>query len=217
MPLSMWIVSTCDSAPEILEQLNGCRSVNVQGIVVRKSVVPPDPSRHIFCPNDPWESDLLSNSPIDILLCAGYPRKIGSRVLSRCQLGGFNVHPSLLPLYAGKMPRQQIYKDQYPWAGITVHELTEHFDAGPIVLQLRCALPVPYSLEHLARVEEQLTVSAIQAFLRLIESTGSPASIPQETTQLNLGARRHRFGRERCGSCVSIALRGNIVRADTFS
>jgi len=160
MPLSMWLVATCDVAPEILQLVQNCPAVSLAGIVVRKSAAIPSGLRVAFHANDPWEAALLSLPPVDFLLCAGYPRKIGHAVLTHCRIGGFNVHPSLLPLYPGRNPRLQIVRDQYPWAGVSIHKLTEVIDGGPIILQFRIALRRPYSIEDLKQLEEWATVTS---------------------------------------------------------
>ena len=179
MPLSMWLVSTCDSAPEILRVLHNCPAINVAGIVVRRSVVSPNELR-VFRPHDPWEAALLSGPPVDVLLCAGYPKKISRQVLTHCLLGGFNIHPSLLPLYPGRMPRLQIFGDQYPWAGVSIHRLTDVLDGGPIVLQFRVAMQLSYSIEELIQQEEWLTVLAVTAFANLLMPHRVIASVPQD-------------------------------------
>jgi hypothetical protein len=113
MPLSMWLVSTCDATLEILRLVNSCQAVVLSGIVVRRSLAVPNELSVVFHADDPWEAALLSETPVDLLLCVGYPKKISNAVLAHCRFGGFNVHPSLLPLYPGRRPGPQIVRDQY--------------------------------------------------------------------------------------------------------
>ena len=46
-----------------------------------------------------------------------------------------NIHPSLLPQYAGLHPQQQALDDGASVSGATVHFVNTELDAGPIVLQ----------------------------------------------------------------------------------
>ncbi len=46
-----------------------------------------------------------------------------------------NIHPSLLPKYAGLHPQQQALDDGATESGATVHFVNKDLDAGPIVLQ----------------------------------------------------------------------------------
>jgi folate-dependent phosphoribosylglycinamide formyltransferase PurN len=52
-----------------------------------------------------------------------------------------NVHPSLLPAFAGLMNRkvhEAVLSAGVPETGCTIHQVTEEVDGGPIVLQKRC-------------------------------------------------------------------------------
>ncbi len=168
MSLSMWLIATCDAAPEILDQILPNPAIAMAGVVFRRSAMIPQNVKSGFHVGDPWEAALLSTPGVDFLLCAGYPSKIGNPVLAHCRLGGFNVHPSLLPEYPGRLPGPQIVKDQFPWAGITIHSMTQVIDSGPIVLQVRAAMRRPYTGEELERVEKHLTVSSVTTFVHLL-------------------------------------------------
>lgn len=46
-----------------------------------------------------------------------------------------NIHPSLLPAYAGPNPWQEMFSCRERMGGVTVHRLSEVVDAGEIVMQ----------------------------------------------------------------------------------
>ncbi|MDH5368954.1 MAG: formyltransferase family protein [Gammaproteobacteria bacterium] len=84
------------------------------------------------------QSGLISKLQLykpDIILVSCYGRRLSVSSLSTARKGSFNVHPSLLPAFRGPNPlfwqfRQGVYD-----YGITIHRLTEEFDAGNIVAQ----------------------------------------------------------------------------------
>lgn len=82
---------------------------------------------------------------VNLVVLAGYMKRLGPRTLAH--FGGriLNIHPALLPAYGG----QGMYGERVHAAvlaageretGVTVHLVTEQYDQGPIVAQ--CRLPV---------------------------------------------------------------------------
>lgn len=75
----------------------------------------------------------IYRSRAELIICAGYPTRLDVRPGDPTP--AVNVHPSPLPEGRGPAP--------IPWAivtgrettGVTIHEMVERFDAGPILLQ----------------------------------------------------------------------------------
>ena len=80
---------------------------------------------------------LINNNLLEFELCISvhWRKKISTNILSICNKGGVNLHPSLLPKYAGcsSLAWALIFKEKY--VGYTWHKLTEDFDQGDIVYQ----------------------------------------------------------------------------------
>jgi phosphoribosylglycinamide formyltransferase-1 len=76
----------------------------------------------------------------DIICLAGYMRLISGDFISRYEGRIINIHPSLLPLFAGLHTHQRAIDAGMKIAGCTVHFVTEGMDEGPIVAQ--AAVPV---------------------------------------------------------------------------
>lgn len=80
----------------------------------------------------------LRSREVDLIALAGY-----NQILSGCLLEVFaerivNVHPSLLPAFAGGMapePQRQALAYGVKVSGCTVHLVTAEVDAGPILAQ----------------------------------------------------------------------------------
>jgi len=91
--------------------------------------------------NIPASQEPPSQSQIDYFtmqgcgcfLSAGYPYKIPR--IDETKTRGINLHPSLLPQGRGLMPTPHIILNHPQASGLTVHKLTDKFDAGDILHQ----------------------------------------------------------------------------------
>jgi phosphoribosylglycinamide formyltransferase-1 len=70
---------------------------------------------------------------------AGYMRLLSAGFVGRFRERILNIHPSLLPAFAGLHPQRQALAAGVKISGCTVHFVDEGLDSGPIVLQR----PVP--------------------------------------------------------------------------
>ncbi|MGE7369913.1 phosphoribosylglycinamide formyltransferase [Neorhizobium sp. NPDC001467] len=84
--------------------------------------------------------DALDVIKPDIICLAGYMRLISGAFVSRYEGRIINIHPSLLPLFAGLHTHQRAIDAGMKIAGCSVHFVTEGMDEGPIVAQ--AAVPV---------------------------------------------------------------------------
>jgi hypothetical protein len=85
--------------------------------------------------------DLIESLQPDVIVVACYPRLIPRMIREIPRLGSLNVHPSLLPAHRGPDPLFWIMRDGGDGCGVTVHELSDAFDAGDILAQQ--AVPYP--------------------------------------------------------------------------
>lgn len=84
--------------------------------------------------------DALDAIKPDFICLAGYMRLISGEFISCYEGRMLNIHPSLLPLFAGLHTHQRAIDSGMKIAGCTVHFVTEGMDEGPIVAQ--AAVPV---------------------------------------------------------------------------
>jgi phosphoribosylglycinamide formyltransferase-1 len=87
----------------------------------------------------------LASYAVDLVVLAGYMKRLGPEVLARWQGRIVNVHPSLLPRFGGKgMYGERVHAAVLAAGeavtGATIHHLTEEYDQGPIIAQV--AVPV---------------------------------------------------------------------------
>jgi len=103
---------------------------------------------------------LLLHEDIDWLVLAGFLAKVPDCILDVYRQRVLNIHPSLLPKYGGK----GMYGDKVHRAvlaagesqsGITIHYVSEAYDAGEVVAQYACpVLPGDTPDTLAARVHE---------------------------------------------------------------
>lgn len=79
--------------------------------------------------------DLSELKQVDYLLAACFPYRIPDRITHSPRIASLNLHPSLLPLYRGPDPIFWQLKKAEANTGVSLHVLTNKFDAGPVVKQ----------------------------------------------------------------------------------
>lgn len=83
-------------------------------------------------------SEVLKDYEIDLIVLAGYLRKIGDKLLARYRI--INTHPSLLPKFGGKgmhgmHVHQAVIDAGEKISGVTVHFVNDEYDSGSIIRQ----------------------------------------------------------------------------------
>jgi phosphoribosylglycinamide formyltransferase-1 len=82
----------------------------------------------------------LKDAQVDLVCLAGYMRLLSATFVRAFEGRILNVHPSLLPSFAGLDAQHQALGHGVKVTGCTVHFVDEFLDAGPIVMQ--AAVPV---------------------------------------------------------------------------
>ena len=97
----------------------------------------------------------LKEARVDLIVLAGYMRKIGPKVLSAYHNRIINIHPSLLPkyggqgMYGGKVNEAVIAAGERE-SGVTVHLVDDAYDTGAIVDQTKVPVFTSDTAEDLA-------------------------------------------------------------------
>jgi phosphoribosylglycinamide formyltransferase-1 len=84
-----------------------------------------------------------------------------------------NVHPSLLPKYAGGMDNdvhKKVLKNNDSETGCTIHFVTEELDAGPILVQKKCVVEVNDTPSSLKKRVQKLEGQAFLEAINLIQN-----------------------------------------------
>tara|TARA_B110000495_G_scaffold32637_1_gene25422 strand:- start:416 stop:874 length:459 start_codon:yes stop_codon:yes gene_type:complete len=115
----------------------------------------------------------LADENIDLVVLAGYMKKLGPRVLEDYRDRIINVHPSLLPRHGGpgfygSRVHKAVIESGDSETGATVHLVNDDYDMGKALLQEKITVKVddtPDSLaERLQPIEHKLLIEVIQQF-----------------------------------------------------
>ncbi|RYZ19961.1 MAG: hypothetical protein EOO16_18315 [Chitinophagaceae bacterium] len=125
---------------------------------------------------------LLQNNPELVVISFGFPLRIPASFLADAGHRFYNVHFSLLPRYAGPVPVFWQLRAGDPHGGVTVHQVSERMDAGPVAAQQAVNL---FPGETYGLYNARLTAAAVplvQALLDSFANGDGPQLCPQDTT-----------------------------------
>jgi phosphoribosylglycinamide formyltransferase-1 len=113
----------------------------------------------------------LQAHAVDIVLLIGYMRIVSAEFVAAFRNRILNVHPSLLPEFAGGM-NEAVHRDVLvagkTETGCSVHIVTEALDAGPVLVQKKCVINKNDSVETLkARVQALEGPALLEAIEKL--------------------------------------------------
>jgi phosphoribosylglycinamide formyltransferase-1 len=83
---------------------------------------------------------LLREKQVDVVCLAGFMRLLSAYFVEQFPNRILNIHPSLLPSFAGLEAQSQALEHGVRISGCTVHFVDARLDAGPIIVQ--AAVPV---------------------------------------------------------------------------
>lgn len=121
-------------------------------------------------------------APADIGVVAAFGQKIGAPLLVAPRHGCINIHGSLLPKYRGAAPIQWAVINGDETTGVTVFQIDERWDAGPIWAQRATRIAETETADELHDRLAELGAALIVDALRAVEA-GTIRPIAQDATQ----------------------------------
>ena len=85
--------------------------------------------------NDRALINYFVDTNVDIFVVSSYGLFIPKEILSIPKFGAINIHPSLLPKFRGPSPVSSAILNGEPVTGVTIIQLDENMDTGPILKQ----------------------------------------------------------------------------------
>jgi len=111
----------------------------------------------------------LREHRVDLVCLAGYMRLLSQEFVASFPERILNIHPSLLPAFAGLDAQQQAFEYGVKVAGCTVHFVDEQLDHGVIVLQkIVPVLDTDDAHALSARILEQEHIAYTEAIARVL-------------------------------------------------
>jgi formyltetrahydrofolate-dependent phosphoribosylglycinamide formyltransferase len=116
---------------------------------------------------------ILKNHNVDLVLLVGFMRILSAEFCREWQDRLLNVHPSLLPKYAGGMDtnvHEEVIKNGDTETGCTIHFVTDEVDGGPILIQKKCNVDAGDTVETLKTKVQELEGRAFVEAIQLIQN-----------------------------------------------
>ena len=127
-------------------------------------------SREVF---DQEMTKVLTKHGVELILLIGFMRILSTKFCQKWRDRLLNVHPSLLPKYAGGMDinvHENVLRNGDKETGCTIHFVTEDVDGGPILIQKRCSVNIGDTVETLKTKVQRLEGEAFIESIQLIQN-----------------------------------------------
>ncbi|MGH8578954.1 MAG: methionyl-tRNA formyltransferase [Gammaproteobacteria bacterium] len=106
---------------------------------------------------------------LDVMIVVAYGQLLPAAVRQAPRFGCINVHASLLPRWRGAAPIQRALMAGDSETGISIMQVVEKLDAGPVLGQARCAIEPADTAEtlqqRLAKLGAEFLIPTLKAFL----------------------------------------------------
>ena len=113
----------------------------------------------------------LDRHKVDLIFLIGYMRILSPWFVGRYKHRIINIHPSLLPKYAGGMDlnvHAEVIRNKEKVSGATLHFVDESVDGGPIIMQKEVEIgkdETPDTLKaKVQKAEQEIIIKAIGLF-----------------------------------------------------
>ncbi|MBS3105072.1 phosphoribosylglycinamide formyltransferase [Candidatus Woesearchaeota archaeon] len=114
---------------------------------------------------------VLEQNKVELILLIGYMRFLSPWFVSKYKNRIMNIHPSLLPKYAGGMDEDvhaEVLKNREKVTGATLHFVDEGADTGPVIMQKRVNIEeneaVDSLKEKVQKAEQEIIVKAVDLY-----------------------------------------------------
>ncbi|MDG1153630.1 MAG: phosphoribosylglycinamide formyltransferase [Alphaproteobacteria bacterium] len=109
-------------------------------------------------------NEQLKNESIDIIILIGYMRILSDEFVKKWNKKLINIHPSLLPKFAGGINNnvhKSVLDANEKTTGCSVHYVSEVIDGGEIILQKSCDVLDTDNVETLKKKVQELESQAL--------------------------------------------------------
>lgn len=131
---------------------------------------------------DEKDQEVLASFNADVMVVVAYGLLLPSTVLRIPRLGCINIHPSLLPRWRGAAPIQRTIFSGDTKTGVTIMQMEEGLDTGPILLQTEYIISPDETSQSL---HDKMAVSGAEACLQTLNllAENKITSTPQDNSK----------------------------------
>jgi methionyl-tRNA formyltransferase len=134
----------------------------------------------LFSSDESIKNEFKKNKP-DGIFVIDFGEKIIEPFLSGSRFGCVNIHPSLLPQYRGAAPIQRALENGEKSIGVTLFQLAEEMDAGPIISQTSVEVSLEANYPEVLNTAAELGRQLANEWLsKIISDPDKIPTYPQE-------------------------------------
>lgn len=111
---------------------------------------------------------IIKNKDLTFILTYRCPYILPNNIFNMPKNGSYNIHPSLLPLYAGLNPWKAIFANHETVNGVTLHRITDKVDQGEVLFQKKYAIT---PTDNILTARDKADIIAAEFALKLISSS----------------------------------------------
>ena len=124
----------------------------------------------------------LKNLNADVMLVSAYGLLLPKQVLAIPKLGCINIHASLLPKWRGAAPIQRAIIAGDDQSGISIMQMVEELDAGPVLKSFACDV---LANDTGSSLHDRLADMAAHEIIAVLENLQTLNAIEQDQTQVS--------------------------------
>ncbi len=132
------------------------------------------------------EQKKLAELNADVMIVVAYGMLLPAAILTTPHLGCINIHPSLLPRWRGAAPIQRAILAGDEITGITIMQMDEGWDTGPMLYKVECPI---YKNDTSQTLHDRLAVLGGQAVLTALDNVSQINSEPQNSSLATYAAK----------------------------
>lgn len=189
----------------LLDTVHGRDGVEIAGVVASADGVPAleraaaaGVERVVFglagsgdrAARDAAVADWLAAREVDLVVLAGWMQLLTPAFLGRFPGRVINVHPALLPAFAGLRSVEQAVDYGVKVFGVTVHFVDDGIDTGPIILQRAIDLPDAIDPDDVRAALRPLEHALLPEAVRLI-GRGAVSLDPERPRRVRVARPSH--------------------------
>lgn len=122
----------------------------------------------------------LSLHAVNTGLVCVFPYQIPHSLFQMTAHGFYTVHPGVLPAYRGQDPIFQHIRNREPYAGVTIHRVTEEISGGPVVVTEKIRL---YPKDTYGMLQSKLSILAAKLCSALLQLISMDLQVPSRTQE----------------------------------
>ncbi len=116
----------------------------------------------------------------DLLVSWFWTSRLPIRLVRCARLGGFGVHPSLLPRHRGPDPTTWAILSGDEETGVTAHRIAAEYDTGAILASRRLRIAPSWNAWQLAKALDRPSLTLLREVARAFADGSPPPEVAQE-------------------------------------